>query len=126
MAPIVTPFAETFSWFSAETSPSHNQPNFIWYWQVDKEAPQTAHENAFISAGIGDLLSVAGLSGVLPASIGDIVSQANVLIGEHLSGTSLTDMIAEVIVDDVGSEMPWWLDWAVPVIAAQAIVIASF
>ena len=126
MAPMVTPFTESFSWFSSDMTTSHNQPNFIWYWVVDKEPPLQALENAFFSAGIGYLMSAAGLSGILPASIGDIVSQANVLIGESYGGTSLTDSIANIIVQAIGEDMPWWLDWAMPVIAAQALVIASF
>ena len=75
MAPMVTPFTETFSWFSSDMTSSHNQPNFIWYWKIDKEATLQALENAFFSTGIGYLMSVAGLSGILPASTGDIASR---------------------------------------------------
>ena len=126
MAPMVTPLADTFSWFSSETSASHNQPNFIWYWKVGNYAPLTALEDAFFSAGIGYLLSEAGLRGVLPASKADIVSQANVLISESYGGTSLTDSSADILIQAIGAEMPWWMDWAMPVIVAQAVVIASF
>ena len=126
MAPMVTPLAETFSWFSSDMTSSHNQPNFIWYWKVDNYAPLTALEDAFFSAGIGYIISEAGLTGILGSSIGDIVSQANVLIGESYGGTSLTDSVADIIVQAIGEDMPWWLDWAMPVILAQAIVIAAF
>lgn len=123
--PAVTPYAEVTAYFGTADAPVSSSPNFLIYYFGYGDTALQAMEQAFEDVSLSYILSYFGVT--LPGW-GWLLDQVNEYAGAYISGedgATLTDIIANWIIDDIGDALPWWLDWCLPALVGEAFVIAG-